>query len=80
MDQRRLALAAVIAASWLAPIGGMLIVWGLLGSRMEYFVVGGVSLALAAITSALALKLEGMPVSRPLVRRIPGIVHPAFRL
>ncbi len=62
-DQRRMALAVVVAAPALAMIGGVLIVWGLLlGGQLGHLVLGGVSLALAVMTSALALKLAGMSV------------------
>ncbi len=61
MDRRRMALVAVIAAQWLAIIGSVLLVWGLLlGGHPGHLTAGGISLALAAVVGAFVLSLAGM--------------------
>jgi hypothetical protein len=55
------ALVAVIAAQWLAIIGGVLVVWWLLlGGNLGHLASGGASLALAMATGTFALNLAGM--------------------
>jgi hypothetical protein len=61
MERSRSALAAVIAAQWLAIIGGALIMWWLLDGHHWHLVAGGISLTLAAVASAFALSLADMP-------------------
>jgi hypothetical protein len=60
MNHRRVALAAVIAASWLAVSGSVLIVWWLLpGGHLWHLVSGGLSLGLAVAAGVFALSLTG---------------------
>jgi hypothetical protein len=55
------ALVAVIAAQWLAIIGGVLMAWWLLlGGNLGHLASGGASLALAMATGTFALNLAGM--------------------
>jgi hypothetical protein len=58
MARYRAALTAVIAASWLAIIGGMLIAWWLfLGGHLGHLVFGGISLGVAVEVGVFALNL-----------------------
>jgi hypothetical protein len=61
MDRSRAALVAVIAAQWLAIIGGTLIMWWLLDGHHWHLAAGGISLALAAVVGVSALSLADMP-------------------
>ena len=60
MERSRSALAAVIAAQWLAIVGGALIVWWLLDGHHWHLAASAVSLALAAVVGVFALSLAGM--------------------
>jgi len=61
MARHRAAFAAVIAASWLAIIGGVLIArWLLLDGHLGHLVSGGTSLVLAVLAGAFALSSTGM--------------------
>jgi hypothetical protein len=61
MARHRAALAAVIAASWLAVIGGVLIAWWLLlGGHLGHLASGGISLAIAVAAGVFALNSVGM--------------------
>ncbi len=62
MIHSRAALVAVIAAQWLAIVGGVLVAWWmLLDGHLGHLTVGGISLALAAMAGTFALNLAGMP-------------------
>jgi hypothetical protein len=61
MARDRAALAAVIAASWLAIIGSVLIAWWLLlDGHLVHLAFGGISLAAAVVAGAFALNTTGM--------------------
>jgi hypothetical protein len=61
MDRRRMALVAAIAAQWLAIIGSVLLVRGLLlGGHLGHLTAGGISLALAVVVGAFVLSLAGV--------------------
>ncbi len=61
MKRHRTALVAVIAASWLAIIGGVLIAWWLLlDGHLGHLASGGISLAAAVAVGAFALNSTGM--------------------
>ena len=63
MNRRRMALVAVIAAQWLAIIGSVLLVWGLLlGGHVGHLTAGSIGLVFAVVVGGFALSLAGMPV------------------
>jgi hypothetical protein len=65
MDPRRATLAVLIAASWLATIGGALLACWLIvcclllpNGHHEHLAFGSISLALAMVFGVLALRLD----------------------